>query len=211
VGRFKVGLVAAALALPLAAPPAAAVAGQEAFAVWVRPEGKKLVAYFAVAERYVDPTGGGLVTAAGVAKGTCQRSGGRGFRMTLCSARGRVKEIPFEDFVVDPALGSATMTVTMAGRTHTVEWTAADRAPAWRPDPAAWERARVWGGTRVPRERCSGRALPDAISSSRSCRSLPVPASGCPSETTARGPSRSACDGNRLADAARRLIPGACL
>jgi hypothetical protein len=130
VGRFKVGLVAAALALPLAAPPAAAVAGQEAFAVWVRPEGKKLVAYFAVAERYVDPTGGGLVTAAGVAKGTCQRSGGRGFRMTLCSARGRVKEIPFEDFVVDPALGSATMTVTMAGRTHTVEWTAADRAPS---------------------------------------------------------------------------------
>ena len=130
MGRFKVGLVAAVLALPLAATPAAAVAGQEAFAVWVRPEGKKLVAYFAVAERYVDPTSGGLVTAAGVAKGTCHVSGGRGFRMVVCGASGRMKEIPFEDFVVDPVLRSATMTVTMAGRTHTTEWTAVDRAPS---------------------------------------------------------------------------------
>lgn len=128
----RVGIVAvvAALALPLTAQPAPAVAQQEAFALWVKPEGKKLRAYFALAERYVDPAGGGIVTAAGVAKGTCQVHGGRRFQLVACSARGRMKEIPFEDFVLDPTLARGTMKVEVAGATHEVEWIAADAAPS---------------------------------------------------------------------------------
>lgn len=100
-----------------------------AFAIWVQPEGQKLVAYFALAERFVDPAGGGVVTVGGVAKGTCRTSGGRRFEMVVCSARGPIKEIPFQDFTVDPTLGTATLVVTSRGTTHEVTWTATDPAP----------------------------------------------------------------------------------
>lgn len=126
--RTVIAALVAALMLPLVAAPAQAVVYQDAVAIWVKPQGNKLIAYFAIAERYVEP-GAGLVTLAGVAKGECRVLRRRHFEMVSCTIFGRLQEIPFEDFVVDPLLGSASMKVTVRGMTHEVSWTAADLGP----------------------------------------------------------------------------------
>lgn len=128
--RIVIAALVAALALPLVAAPAQATVYQDGTAIWVRPQGKKLIAYFAMAERFVEPGAGGVITLAGVAKGECRVVRTKHFEIVTCTVFGRLHEIPFEDFVVDPLLGSASMTVTVRGTTHSVSWTANDLAPS---------------------------------------------------------------------------------
>ena len=112
---------------PPPAPGAGAAAGQAAEADWVKIKGKSGKYYFAFAERMIE--GGTAMTIAGVGKGDCTVSKSKHFTMIMCEGSGRAKEIPTEDFTLDPVLASASMKVTLGKTTHQASWTASDDAP----------------------------------------------------------------------------------
>ncbi|HVL65556.1 MAG TPA: hypothetical protein VM573_10355 [Actinomycetota bacterium] len=126
--RGVAAIAALTVALSVWAPSAAGAASQVATATWLRGGKKKPVGYVADAMRFVDPVEG-AVTLGGVGKIPCNVSGGKRFRFIICMGWVELKEIPFEDFVVDPVLSTASMKVTLRGKDHQVEWTAADLAP----------------------------------------------------------------------------------
>lgn len=132
IATIVTGLIAALVAMPVSAAPAPPGAGvgaeQQADADWVKLKGKSGKYYFAFAERMVDA--GAVVTMAAVGQGDCTVSKSKNFTMIMCNARGKATEIPTEDFALDPALGSASMKVTMGKTTHQVAWTASDDAPS---------------------------------------------------------------------------------
>ena len=131
VGTILTGVMAALIAVPVSAAPAAPGAGagvaQFAEADWVRIKGKTGTYYFAFAERMVHD--GGVSTIGVVGRGDCTVDKNKHFTMIMCEASGKGKEIPPEDFVLDPVLGSASLKVTLGKTTHQASWIAADDAP----------------------------------------------------------------------------------
>lgn len=122
----RLAVLVSLVSLLIAGAPAASsapgvFAGGEQFAdaIWIG-YGDDPDFYFGFGFRYVDPTAG-VVTIGGIGKGSCEKDRGRNYTVLICSASGRAKEIPFEDFDMDPALASARLDVKMAGRSHTVE------------------------------------------------------------------------------------------
>ena len=111
-----------------AGPGAGAGAGQDAFATWIDLHGDTGDFHGAFVERFVDPEGG-LITGAAVFKGKCRVDRTRHMTIISCSGRGQGKEIPFEDFQMDPALGSASLRLRAAGYSNSVKWTGRGPAP----------------------------------------------------------------------------------
>ena len=112
-----------------AAPGVGAGVSQFGFIDWTEMNGSKGVIVGLVADRFVDPDSGVLVTVAGVFKGTCQKEKSGGWTIISCSAKGRGKQIPHEDFSVDPTLASANLKLTIDGQTHTGTWKGRGPAP----------------------------------------------------------------------------------
>lgn len=123
----RVGAVVLAVALlwPItshAAPGAFAGAEQLAQADWLDIKAKRF--YFAMGIRSVGPDG--LVTMGFVGRGNCQVHKGKGFTIISCVGRGSGKELDAEQFQIDPALGSASMSFEHGGFSHSVEWVGED-------------------------------------------------------------------------------------
>ena len=123
-----VSLLAAAAPSTSAEPGAGVGAGQEAFASWITLRGDSGDFYGAIAERFVDPEGG-LVTGAGVFKGKCRVDRHRNLTMISCTGYGQGKEIPVQDFQMDPLMSSASMRLRIGGSLHSVRWTGRGTAP----------------------------------------------------------------------------------
>ncbi|MDQ3955397.1 MAG: hypothetical protein M3285_07600 [Actinomycetota bacterium] len=131
--KLSLALLALLFSAPVmpatAAPAVAAGAGQFGFIDWIEMNGSKGTIVGIVADRFVDPDSGVLVTVAGVFRGACKKSSSGGWTMISCSARGRGKQIAHEDFSVDPTLASARVKLTIGGQTHTGTWTGRGPAP----------------------------------------------------------------------------------
>lgn len=119
----------APISVPAAAGPGAAVGGaQEAIAMWASLRGATGTFYGAVAERTVHPQGGIRATAL-IVKGTCRRERTGHLVIVYCSGRGTSKEVPLEDFGMDPLLSQAALTVRTGGYVNQISWTGRGRAP----------------------------------------------------------------------------------
>jgi hypothetical protein len=130
--RRIVLLMAALLALPgtvatASEPEVFAAAAQDVSADWIRIKGSSGEWYIAMASRF--PSDQGLITIGGIGRGFCFVETIRKMKMVTCIASLRVKEIPAEAFVMDPALTQAQLSVKQGGRTHTVTWVGKGDAP----------------------------------------------------------------------------------
>jgi len=129
----RLGALATALALlfgggAAAGPGVYAGAEQMADASWIVGKGLHPDFYFAIGIRMLDEAG--LVTVGAVGKGECNVQKEESFTTIMCSGMGRAKEIPAEDFQLDPLLESGSLRVQVSGFRHTVSWTGRGRAPA---------------------------------------------------------------------------------
>jgi hypothetical protein len=122
------GLLLYGLGPASAAPQAFAGAEQTAIADWVDMDGRRGTYVAMLAGRFLD-SGGGFVTVAAVARGSCQRSRSGHMALIACHGRGKAKEIPFSDFVMDPAMSTATVTARIDGYRHSARWTGKGRTP----------------------------------------------------------------------------------
>lgn len=100
---------------------------QLAIADWIEIHGDTGTIHFALGWRMV--TEGGVRNLAAVGKGKCHVQRGRNWTSIGCSADGRGKEIPLEDFEVDPLLDSARMRVKVLGYSNRVSWQGRGDAP----------------------------------------------------------------------------------
>jgi hypothetical protein len=116
-------------ALANAQEPAAHVdAGQFAIARWKANEDGQRVMYFAAGFNQVNQTAAWpSVGYAGRAE--CREVDRGHHSFVICSGRARPVELAPGDFVVDPALQTATLKVTSEGMTHEVSWSATGDAP----------------------------------------------------------------------------------
>jgi hypothetical protein len=114
---------------------------QSAQAMWFDMDGKTGVFYVAEAVRYAQPV---PVTYGGVAKGRCTKTKTKRLVAIDCYAVGRMKEIPFEAFQMDPALRLASLAVHQGGRDHSVRWEATE-PPGLGQEAAAG----TWGGQAI--------------------------------------------------------------
>src|SRR3712207_547694 len=108
--------------LPSAAagPGAGAAAYQEALAFWIDLKGGKGSFYGAFGERFAH--GSGVSTAGTILKGTCARRRTGHLVIVMCQGEGRIKEIPLQDFQMDPLLETASLRVKTDGFKHEVSW-----------------------------------------------------------------------------------------
>lgn len=131
--KLSVAFLALLFAAPVmpatAAPGVGAGAGQFGFIDWIEMNGSKGTIVGVAGDRFVDPDSGVLVTVAGVFKGTCDKVKAGGWTIISCSANGRGKQIPHEDFSVDPTLESANLKLSVGGQTHTGSWKGRGKAP----------------------------------------------------------------------------------
>ena len=131
--KLSLALLALLFAAPVmpatAAPGVGAGASQFGFIDWVDMNGSKGTLVGVAADRFVDPDSGVLVTVAGVFRGNCEKTVSGDWTMISCSGRGMAKQIPHEDFTVDPALASANVKLSVKGETHTATWTGRGPAP----------------------------------------------------------------------------------
>ena len=123
--RLGTVVMAVALLWPVttqAAPGAFAGAEQLAEADWLDIKAKRF--YFAMGSRSAGPDG--LVTMGIVGRGTCEVHKDKNFTIVSCVGRGFGKELDADQFQIDPALGSASMSFDAGGFTHSVGWTGED-------------------------------------------------------------------------------------
>lgn len=100
-----------------AAPEAVTWAGDQAFAVWLRSEGKEIVAYVAVAVTATDVQ----PNQAFVERSVCIRQGRGGF---VCRFPPELQPIGPTDFFMDPLLREATLNAELDGVQHSITWVA---------------------------------------------------------------------------------------
>lgn len=131
--KLSVALLALLFAAPVmpatAAPGVGAGASQFGFIDWIDMNGSEGTMVGVAADRFVDPDSGVLVTVAGVFRGSCEKSVSGGWTIISCSGQGMAKQIPHEDFAVDPTLASANVKLRLKGETHTATWTGRGSAP----------------------------------------------------------------------------------
>ncbi len=128
----RLGALATALALMLGGGAAAdpgAYAGAEQWAdgSWIVGKGPRPAFCFAIGIRTLAEDG--LNTIGAVGKGSCEIEKGKNWTMISCMGRGRAKEIPMEDFQMDPLLESASLQVRLSGYRHKIGWVGRGRAP----------------------------------------------------------------------------------
>lgn len=124
---MRLGSVVMAIALlwPITAhaePGVFAGAEQLAEADWLDLKARRF--YFALGTRTAGPEG--LVTMGFVGRGSCDVRKEKDFTLVSCVGRGQGKELDAEQFQIDPALGSASMSFDSGGFSHSVEWTGED-------------------------------------------------------------------------------------
>ena len=123
--RLGVAVMAIALLWPItshADPGAFAAVEQLAEADWLDLKAKRF--YFAMGTRSAGPDG--VMTIGYVGRGNCDVHRSKNFTVVSCVGRGVGKELTMDQFHIDPALGSATMSFDGGGYTHSVEWTGED-------------------------------------------------------------------------------------
>ena len=123
--KLSLALLALLFAAPVmpatAAPGVGAGASQFGFIDWIDMNGSKGTMVGVIADRFLDQEEG-LVTIAGVFKGTCEKETSGSWTMITCEGFGRGRLIPHEDFTVNPALDSANLRLRIGGQTHTASW-----------------------------------------------------------------------------------------
>lgn len=104
-----------------------AAVDQFALADWIEIHGDSGTIHFALGWRMA--TESGVLNYGSVGKGKCSVDRGRNWTTISCSAHGRGKEIPLEDFEVDPLLDSAHMRVKVQGYSNRASWQGRGDAP----------------------------------------------------------------------------------
>lgn len=164
LGLSLLCLSAGLLAPASADPGAATFHDQIAFADWVELHGNGGTITGAVGARFVDENSG-LVTLGAVFKGKCQVHNGRNFTLISCSASGKGRVIPVQDFQMHPLMDTASLDVRVQGFSNHVDWTGRG------PGPVASGGAAVGGdwvaaGSDIYRDaKSSGRVLGDKVKS----------------------------------------------
>jgi hypothetical protein len=164
----RLGALATALALVLGGAAAAdpgvyAGADQWADGSWIVGKGPRPDFYFAIGYRTLAEDG--VVTVGAVGKGRCTVQKGKNWTMISCVASGRGKEIPMEDFRMDPLLESASLRVTLQGYRHTVSWSGRGRAPMASADVQASDGYASAGGGIFRLAKAAGRVFGHKLSS----------------------------------------------